>query len=92
MTNILNAESPYGMLKEVNSLISKVETVNEELVEEKRASAVESLDDIINQILNLLKENKADDDFCNKTLYPFQNIKKKIQTENSIPHSLPSAN
>jgi hypothetical protein len=85
MTHILNAASPYGMLKEVNSLISKVESVNERLVKERRASALESLDDIINQISNLLKENKANDDFSNNTLYPFNNIKKKIQAEYSIP-------
>jgi hypothetical protein len=85
MTHILNAASPYGMLKEVNSLISKVETVNEELVKERRASAVKSLESTINQISNLLKENSADDNFCNKTLFPFQNIKKKIQAEYSIP-------
>jgi DNA repair ATPase RecN len=86
MTHILNAASPYGMLKEVNSLISKVESVNEGLVKERRTSAIESLDDMISQISNLLKENKAKDNFSNNTLMPIQNIKKKIQTENSIPH------
>ena len=86
MTQILNAASPYGMLKEVNSLITKVESVNDELVKERRASAIESLDDVINKILKALKDYKADKDFCNKTLMPFQNIKKSIKDEYSIPH------
>jgi hypothetical protein len=85
MAEILNAAGPYGMLKEVNSLIAKVETVNETLVKERRATADEGLENKICQISNLLKENNAKDDFCNKTLFPFQDIKKKIKAEYSIP-------
>ena len=59
--------------------------MNEELVKERQAFAVESLEDIIKRVSAELKKNNADNDFCNKTLMPFQNIKKKIQAENSIP-------
>jgi len=85
MTQILNAPNPYGMLKDVNDLVSKVETVNDKLIKDKRESATQDVENRISQISTLLKEHKADQDFSNKSLYPLQEIKKKILVEYSIP-------
>ena len=85
MSQILSAPSPYGMLKDVNDLVSRVELVNNALIDKKRESASQEVEDKIGQISTLLKEHNADPDFCNKSLYPLQEIKKKILTEYSIP-------
>jgi len=85
MARILSAPSPYGMLKDVNDLVAQVETINEALVKEKQETAVQEIDNKIHQISALLKDHNADPDFSNQSLYPLQEIKKKIQAEYSIP-------
>ena len=85
MSRILSAPSPYGMLKDVNNLISGVETANNALIDSKRKSAIQEIENKIDQISNQLKEQNADSDLSNKSLYPIQEIKKKILTEYSIP-------
>jgi len=85
MSQILSAPSPYGMLKDVNDLVSRVEAVNNALIDKKRESAIQEVENKIGQISTLLKNHNADPDFSNKSLYPLQEIKKKILTEYSIP-------
>jgi hypothetical protein len=85
MAQILTAPSPYGMLKDVNELVSRVEAANNALIDKKRESAVQEVESKISQVSALLKEHKAEPDFSNKLLYPLQEIKKKILTEHSIP-------
>jgi len=85
ISQILNAPSPYGMLKEVSELVAKVETVNDALIKTKREKEIKVIDNKIKQVSSLLKEHKADGDFSNKSLYPLQEIKKKVLSEYSIP-------
>ena len=85
LSQILNAPSPYGMLKDVTDLVTTVEKANDALVGKRRETAIKEIETKIEQVSALLKENKADPDFSNKALYPLQEIKKKIQTEYSIP-------
>ena len=77
MSQILSAPSPYGMLKDVNDLVSKVETVNNALIEKKRESASQEVENKISQISTLLKDHKADPDFSNKSLYPLAGDQKE---------------
>ena len=85
MLEIVNAPNPYSMIKEIEGLIAQVETVNTELVQSGRTSACEEIDLKISQLKDELAKHKADDNFSNTTLLPIQNIKKKIETEYSIP-------
>jgi hypothetical protein len=85
MTHILSASHPYEMLKEVNGLISRVQTVNDTLVREQRESAVKEVDEKIKNLSILLTEKNAKDDMRNRMLSPLQDIKKKILSEHSIP-------
>ncbi|MBW2370660.1 MAG: BREX system P-loop protein BrxC, partial [Deltaproteobacteria bacterium] len=85
MSQILSAPSPYGMLKDVNDLVSGVEAVNNALIDKNRESAAREVENKIGQVSTLLKNHNADPDFSNKSLYPLQEIKKKILTEYSIP-------
>jgi DNA repair ATPase RecN len=86
MNEILATPSPYKMLKEVSGLISRVEAVNDTMVEETRESAVEEVDRKIAGVVSLLDEKYANDDLRNKALFPLQKIKKKILAEDSMPN------
>ena len=85
MMEIADAPNPYPMIKEIEGLIAKVETVNNALIERNKEKATEDVDARISQLTELLDKHNADGDFRNKTLYPIQQIKKKIQKEYSIP-------
>jgi DNA repair ATPase RecN len=74
------------MLKEVSGLISRVEAVNDTMVEETQESAVEEVDRKIAGVVSLLDEKHANDDLRNKALFPLQEIKKKILAEDSMPN------
>ncbi|MFH1991042.1 MAG: BREX system P-loop protein BrxC [Pseudomonadota bacterium] len=86
MYEILASPAPYSMLKEVNGLIAGVKAVNDERVEKNRLSASGEIDAIIDQAKKLLDESQAKDDLRNQALYPLQEIRKKIESEISIPH------
>ena len=85
MAQILNAPNPYGMLKDTNGLIGTVQAVNDELVSRNYKPAVKEVDEKIKAISSLLDKHKAEDKMKNQILYPLQDIKKKIQSEYSIP-------
>jgi hypothetical protein len=85
MDQILSAPKPYGMLKEVDTLIASVKKVNDVLVEKRREYAMEEVDKFISQISQALGEYKATPDLRNKALKPIQDIKKQLQQEESIP-------
>ena len=86
MDIILEAQSPYGMLKEVDSLIATVKSVNDGLVEERKKSSQEMVDGRIAQISQELDAQNAVAELRNKALKPLQDIKKRIQDETSIPN------
>ncbi len=85
MDDILNADAPYGMVKDADDLISAVETINKELVGKQREKTQQNIASSIQQVKEELDRAKADDDLRNKTLYPFQQIRKKIDNDTSIP-------
>ncbi|MDA3915605.1 MAG: BREX system P-loop protein BrxC [Deltaproteobacteria bacterium] len=92
MEEIVSARNPYSMLKNVSSLILTVGQTNDKLVAERQESARDEIDKKVKQVLNLLNENQANDDFKNKILSPLQNFKKKIEFEYSIPQISYSVN
>ncbi len=85
MDEILTVPRPYGMIKEVNGLVAAVEKVNQELLGEKRKEAVREIDEKIDRLKTLLKSHDAEDDFSRESLYPLQEIKKKLAAEYSLP-------
>jgi hypothetical protein len=82
---IAEAPAPYGMLKDVDSLVSKVDAVNEQLVAEKREKAQIELDAKIDLVTKELDGMGADGDFRNHVLYPLQQVKQQVAGETSIP-------
>ncbi len=85
MDQILSAPKPYGILKEVDTLISAVKKVNDVLVEKRREYAIQEVDKFIGQVSEVLEEYKATPDLRNKALKLIQDIKKQLQQEESIP-------
>lgn len=83
---IRNAQHPYKMLNEVTSLISKVKTVNDKLIEEKRNSAIAEIDKTISQVNDILKDNNAESELNDTALSGLNEMKDKIKNESSIPH------
>ncbi|MBW2154268.1 MAG: BREX system P-loop protein BrxC [Deltaproteobacteria bacterium] len=85
MTQISEAPAPYGMIKEVNGLISKVKGVNTRVVEEKQAFATAEVDKLIEKLKGELDAKGADGGLRNKCLYPLQTTKKQIQGDTNVP-------
>lgn len=79
---------PYRMIKKVWELISIVKPANDLIVEKQMASekalAVEKVEKKIDKIIKILDKKKASSDTRNKTLFPLQTIKKKINMASSI--------
>lgn len=86
MRHIAEAPAPYGMLKDVDSLISKIGTVNDKLIAERRKKALLHLESEIDIINKELDSAGVDTDFRNMILHPLQQIRIKIENEVSIPN------
>jgi hypothetical protein len=86
LRTIAEAPAPYGMLKDVDTLVSKVTTINETLVADKRQKAMLELDAKIGLITKELEAMKADGEFRNQVLYPLQQTKLAIEEDTSIPN------
>jgi hypothetical protein len=82
---ISNLESPYGLLNKVAELVRTVESVNEQLLTEKRHQAVVQLDDKIKQLDTEIKNSGiASAELSNKLLRPLQLLKADIEGESSL--------
>lgn len=86
LRTIAEAPAPYGMLKDVDTHVSKVTAINDTLVADKRQKAMLELDAKIVLITKELEAMKADDEFRNHVLYPLQQTKLAIEQDTSIPN------
>jgi len=86
MDQILSAPRPYEMLKDTNSLIASVKSVNDRLLLEFRQKVVIEIDHQISQVREALNKSGASDDLSNQALKPLQDIKKRINEEPGIPN------
>jgi hypothetical protein len=85
MLEITEAPSPYNLLKEVEGLTSKVENINNELLQKTKDEAEGEVDAIIGRLKAQLDSHKAGADFKNEILYPIQQLKKETLAQYSIP-------
>lgn len=86
MDEILKAQRPYGMIKEIEGLIATVATVNAACVEKERQQLLTRLEEKIAVVAESLESFKAAPDTRNQALKPLQDIKKQVQGEASIPN------
>lgn len=86
MDDILKSARPYGMIKDVEGLISTVTAVNVLCVEKERGLLLVKLEEKIAIVAENLEVYKATGDARNQALKPLQDIKKQVQDEQSIPN------
>jgi hypothetical protein len=86
MKEILDAPTPYGMIKEVESLIQTVDEVNTALVTKRRAHVLKRIDVHIARIEKELDRVYAASDLRNQCLYPLQKLKHQVEKQDSIAH------
>ena len=83
MDQIMAADRPYSILRETDALIQTVGSFNDRVIADRRAGAVQQVDERIAQIKGALEEIKFDADFSNQVLKPLQDVKKRIEAEES---------
>lgn len=84
LQKVLEDDKPYSKLRNVDELIKIVASANETLVKEKQVVAITKIEEKIAQVKKELEPIK-NADVSNQALRPLQEIKLKIQTEQSIP-------
>ncbi|MDB9868052.1 BREX system P-loop protein BrxC [Pseudomonadales bacterium] len=76
---------PYGELHKVAALISTVDTIIAAILNDKRAHALERVDEKINQLMTeISKSPVATPELSNALLRPLQRVKADLTTEHSI--------
>jgi hypothetical protein len=83
---ILRAESPYGSIKDADSLIQTVEGVDAEIVAKRRGHVLERIDAHIAKIGTELAAANASADLRNLCLLPLQNLRRQVEEQPSIAH------
>ncbi len=86
MDDILKAPRPYRLIKDVEGLIGVVSAVNSKCVDKEREFLLVKLEAKISVVAENLEAYKAPADVRNQSLKPLQDIKKKVQEEQSIPN------
>ena len=83
---ILDARSPYGMVKEAAGLIQQIAQVNDALIAEHRNQVLPEIDKQLGKVQIELDAAQADHDLRNQCLYPLQQLKKQVEAQTSLAH------
>ena len=83
---ILQAKSPYGLIKEADNLIQSVDAVNKGLVEARRAEATKHVDALIATLASELDNAKADAGLKSSCLSPLETLRRQIEKQESLAH------
>lgn len=85
LETIRDKPAPYSQINQIDSLISKVAGVNNQIAGEERESALLSIDQRISEVQKTLDDVQASSDLCNKALLPLQQVKTAVAALSSIP-------
>ena len=85
LERIYNLPAPYDQLRHINPLIEQVATVNNDLVEKRRAHGVERVDLRIERVKEAVLNASAPTELQNQALRPLQLCKQRIEGTGSIP-------
>ena len=83
---ILDARSPYGMVKEAAGLIQQIAQVNDALITQHRNQVLPEIDKQLGKVQIELDNAQADHDLRNQCLYPLQQLKKQVEAQTSLAH------
>ena len=88
MEEIIKTPAPYGMIKDGDGLIQKVEATNARLLAEKRAQTLARIDQRINGIKQEMQNMYTVPAMSNQCLRPLQHLRIAVESESSIAHIL----
>src|SRR5262249_15028372 len=86
MDEILSARSPYALIKDTENLIKVVSQVNDALLAERRRKALVKIADQIAAVLKDVSSAGADDGLKMACLRPLEDLRKQIETQDSLAH------
>ena len=86
MREILEAPRPYGLIKDVDGLISSVDSVNAALLEGKRSEAASEVQTQIEKFEADTKDASLDESFKQSCLAPLHQLLQQINRSHSIAH------
>ena len=84
MNAILQTPCPYALIKDVDSLVQQVRTVNTELINERRTKALDKVDTLIFEVERELERTETLETLGNQSLSPIQLLRTRITTESSL--------
>lgn len=86
MQQILNASSPYSLIKETEGLIATVSTVNSALVAAARQQALAKIDEHLVTVTRDIEAAKGDTGLRAACMTPLEELKGAVQFEESLAH------
>ena len=86
MEEILRAPAPYGMLKEAETLISKVGAVNSQLLNTARLGASSEIDSKLASLAGDLDQAVAGESLKAAVKKPLMDLQKQVAKEESLAH------
>lgn len=84
LAKIRDTPKPYSQVNRIEPLLASVTTINEQLAQEKRERALQSLDAKLAEVQAKLETAAATPDLSNKALRPLQDLKARIASQTSI--------
>ena len=86
MQEILSARSPYGLIKEADSLINTVNAVNSSLLTGRRTQAIAKIDAHIATLNKDLAAAQGEASLRAACLKPLEALREQVQKEESLAH------
>ncbi len=83
---IRSAQEPYGMIREVDPLISTLSEVNDKLVGDQRAKSLEQIEAHLAAVRQELKACSDDQALSSACLGPFESLKSQVTGQTSLAH------
>lgn len=86
MHEVLAAPSPYGLIKEAESLIATTTTVNTALVTQARQRATEKINGHVGALSKDIEAAGGDTGLSSACLKPLDTLRSRVQSEDSLAH------
>jgi hypothetical protein len=84
LTQIRDNPKPYGQVNRIEPLLAAVTGANEQLAQEKREKALQSIDSKIAEVQAKLDATGASPDLSHQALKPLQDLKVRLASQTSI--------
>jgi len=84
MQEILSARSPYGLIKEADTIINSVNAVNSSLLSERRAEAIAKIDSHIATLNKDLASAQSEASLRAACLEPLKALRERAQKQDSL--------